>query len=127
MALLPSFDELMKAMCPTELISTFAVPCADLPEKPSIYMFTTTPAPIRLMRETDINPGSFGILLRKDKSKPAQSSRSIVLGGKIEIDFECDRCGATRTPEMRVGPNGRRTLCNRCGLKWARETKRQKT
>lgn len=21
----------------------------------------------------------------------------------------------------RVGPNGRRTLCNRCGLRWARE------
>lgn len=23
----------------------------------------------------------------------------------------------------RMGPNGRRTLCNRCGLRWAREQK----
>ena len=25
----------------------------------------------------------------------------------------------------RMGPNGRRTLCNRCGLRWAREQKEQ--
>ncbi|KAJ3341429.1 hypothetical protein HDU93_004830 [Gonapodya sp. JEL0774] len=30
----------------------------------------------------------------------------------------CEFCTATETPLWRAGPNGRNTLCNRCGVKW---------
>ncbi|KAL6660224.1 hypothetical protein ACP70R_002346 [Stipagrostis hirtigluma subsp. patula] len=36
--------------------------------------------------------------------------------------FRCLRCGisANATPHMRRGPEGRRTLCNACGIAWAK-------
>lgn len=37
--------------------------------------------------------------------------------------FRCDFCGATSTPERRKGPSGSRTLCNRCGLAWAKQVR----
>lgn len=39
----------------------------------------------------------------------------------FEQPFSCTLCGTTRTPLRRLGPTGRRTLCNACGLKWARQ------
>lgn len=38
-------------------------------------------------------------------------------------EWACAWCGIKTTPEKRAGPRGNRTLCNRCGLKWARTTK----
>lgn len=37
--------------------------------------------------------------------------------------FRCEFCGATSTPERRRGPSGSRTLCNRCGLAWAKQVR----
>jgi hypothetical protein len=44
---------------------------------------------------------------------------------------ECHNCGATQTPQWRAGPDGPRTLCNACGVRFkkglglaAREKKR---
>ncbi|TVU48191.1 hypothetical protein EJB05_07818, partial [Eragrostis curvula] len=52
-----------------------------------------------------------------------------VAGGNGEIDDRADeptrclRCGisANATPHMRRGPEGRRTLCNACGIAWAKD------
>lgn len=30
----------------------------------------------------------------------------------------CPYCDTTKAPEWRLGPLGRNTLCNRCGLRW---------
>jgi hypothetical protein len=38
----------------------------------------------------------------------------------------CHSCGVTTTPEWRRGPNGPKTLCNACGLHYAKIIKRQK-
>lgn len=35
----------------------------------------------------------------------------------------CVFCQATQSPEWRNGPQGPRTLCNRCGLRYKREQK----
>jgi len=40
--------------------------------------------------------------------------------------FACDWCGITATPERRQGPRGRRTLCNACGLRYAKQEKEKK-
>ncbi|EPS60225.1 hypothetical protein M569_14578, partial [Genlisea aurea] len=41
--------------------------------------------------------------------------------GQEEQETLCRHCGinSKSTPMMRRGPNGPRTLCNACGLKWA--------
>lgn len=39
-------------------------------------------------------------------------------------DF-CRKCFTKHSPEWRKGPLGRRTLCNKCGLRWARWIKSQ--
>lgn len=38
----------------------------------------------------------------------------------------CESCGRAETPEWRRGPAGRRTLCNSCGLHYAKLTRKEK-
>eukprot|EP01088_Endostelium_zonatum_P021212 TRINITY_DN8242_c0_g1_i1.p2 TRINITY_DN8242_c0_g1~~TRINITY_DN8242_c0_g1_i1.p2 ORF type:complete len:109 (-),score=27.88 TRINITY_DN8242_c0_g1_i1:41-367(-) len=38
-------------------------------------------------------------------------------------DIRCLHCGVTTTPEWRRGPLGRHTLCNACGLQYAKNIK----
>lgn len=38
----------------------------------------------------------------------------------------CLQCGKTSTPERRMGPAGKRTLCNACGLAWAKKKRRER-
>lgn len=40
-----------------------------------------------------------------------------------QVDFLCFDCGVTQSPEWRKGPMGRKTLCNACGLRFAKKTK----
>ncbi|KAJ3215851.1 hypothetical protein HDU67_010271 [Dinochytrium kinnereticum] len=42
------------------------------------------------------------------------------LSRKSETNTRCQSCQATQTPEWRRGPHGRRTLCNACGLTYAK-------
>lgn len=37
------------------------------------------------------------------------------------LNWSCLTCGATKTPQLRNGPEGKRTLCNACGIKYARK------
>jgi len=41
-------------------------------------------------------------------------------------DLHCHVCGATDTPEWRRGPEGDHTLCNACGLHYAKALKKEK-
>ncbi|KAK2739933.1 blue light receptor [Onygenales sp. PD_40] len=36
----------------------------------------------------------------------------------------CTDCGTFSSPEWRKGPGGKKTLCNACGLRWAKQEKR---
>ncbi|CAO1622048.1 unnamed protein product [Sympodiomycopsis kandeliae] len=50
--------------------------------------------------------------------------------GKAQDDDEdrvCTDCGRTDSPEWRKGPLGPKTLCNACGLRYAKKIKRQPT
>ncbi|KAJ3049856.1 blue light receptor, partial [Rhizophlyctis rosea] len=42
----------------------------------------------------------------------------------IPPNLLCRQCGTTRSPEWRKGPEGRKTLCNACGLAYAKERKK---
>ncbi|TFK30049.1 GATA-domain-containing protein [Coprinopsis marcescibilis] len=38
--------------------------------------------------------------------------------------YVCVKCGKTDSPEWRKGPQGPKTLCNACGLRWAKQSKK---
>ncbi len=40
--------------------------------------------------------------------------------------WKCEACGTDTTPERRAGPAGRNSMCNRCGLKYAKAKKRHR-
>lgn len=42
-----------------------------------------------------------------------------------EADQSCLSCSATETPEWRKGPTGPRTLCNACGLLFAKQCRKR--
>lgn len=47
---------------------------------------------------------------------------------RLKGEYVCGDCGTSDSPEWRKGPNGPKTLCNACGLRWAkREKKRQES
>jgi len=41
-------------------------------------------------------------------------------------NLQCNVCGVTKTPEWRRGPSGDHTLCNACGLQYAKSLKKQR-
>ncbi|KAH7343338.1 hypothetical protein B0J17DRAFT_625058 [Rhizoctonia solani] len=41
--------------------------------------------------------------------------------------YVCVTCGRTDSPEWRKGPLGAKTLCNACGLRWAKRNSKRKT
>lgn len=43
---------------------------------------------------------------------------------KVPFDG-CANCHARETPEWRRGPSGQKDLCNRCGLRWAKERRKE--
>ncbi|RDB21526.1 Cutinase gene palindrome-binding protein [Hypsizygus marmoreus] len=42
----------------------------------------------------------------------------------IGEQYVCITCGRTDSPEWRKGPLGPKTLCNACGLRWAKQTRK---
>ncbi|KAJ5642507.1 White collar 1 protein [Penicillium lividum] len=42
------------------------------------------------------------------------------------LDQICARCRVTETPEWRKGPEGKRNLCNRCGLQWSKSLRQER-
>lgn len=64
--------------------------------------------------------GGYGMPPVKKKSK----SKS---GRKDDMDYQCSECGTVESPEWRKGPAGPKTLCNACGLRWAKRQRKGDT
>lgn len=122
---LPSYKELLEMLATPEPVSPLPSieELRDVPTPPTrdLYAFLGISAPIRMRRSEERLPeaGTFGILTRSDRSLPTTSGGA--KGHTYSVIFVCEYCGTTKTPEKRRGPNGSRTLCNKCGLRWARE------
>ncbi|OCF77776.1 hypothetical protein I204_01777 [Kwoniella mangroviensis CBS 8886] len=64
----------------------------------------------------------------KDKEKKRKKSSAGGVNGKEgEGMHVCVTCGRTDSPEWRKGPLGPKTLCNACGLRWAKRNSNQPT
>ncbi|GAA5957348.1 hypothetical protein JCM8115_006964 [Rhodotorula mucilaginosa] len=70
-----------------------------------------------------------GSASQSDSSKSRQSGKarrtSSETGSQASSNANriCQNCGRTDSPEWRSGPNGNKTLCNACGLRWAKSQK----
>ncbi|KAI7282122.1 hypothetical protein KC352_g6242 [Hortaea werneckii] len=74
----------------------------------------TSPALIR---------GDAGIAILLDRDREA-SRREGKKKAKITEEYVCADCGTLDSPEWRKGPKGPKTLCNACGLRWAKKEKK---
>ncbi|KAK5657038.1 hypothetical protein OQA88_3564 [Cercophora sp. LCS_1] len=44
---------------------------------------------------------------------------------KVAEEYVCNDCGTLESPEWRKGPGGPKSLCNACGLRWAKREKKK--
>ncbi|KAI5784283.1 hypothetical protein FPQ18DRAFT_310212 [Pyronema domesticum] len=71
----------------------------------------TSPALIR---------GDVGVPIPLDKDQRQTDKKK---KQKIADEYVCTDCGTLDSPEWRKGPKGPKTLCNACGLRWAKSVR----
>jgi PAS domain S-box-containing protein len=67
--------------------------------------------------------GDAGIQISLDRDARSSSDKKKKL--KIADEYVCTDCGTLDSPEWRKGPQGPKTLCNACGLRWAKKEKKR--
>lgn len=80
----------------------------------------TSPALIR---------GDAGIDIPADKTDPRYGGSGYLDKKPKKVksadEYVCTDCGTLDSPEWRRGPSGPKTLCNACGLRWAKKEKKK--
>lgn len=66
--------------------------------------------------------GDAGIAIPIDKEARAGDKKKKI---KLPDEYVCTDCGTLDSPEWRKGPSGPKTLCNACGLRWAKKEKKK--
>ncbi|KAG9247671.1 white collar-2 [Calycina marina] len=66
--------------------------------------------------------GDVGIAIPLDKYRGSNGKKK---NKKKEEEYVCTDCGTLDSPEWRKGPTGPKTLCNACGLRWAKKEKKK--
>jgi PAS domain S-box-containing protein len=61
------------------------------------------------------------ILLDRDRDGAKKERKKV----KVAEEYVCADCGTLDSPEWRKGPRGPKTLCNACGLRWAKKEKKR--
>ncbi|KAJ4292481.1 white collar 2 type of transcription factor [Kalmusia sp. IMI 367209] len=69
--------------------------------------------------------GDAGIQISLDRDGRTSSDKKKKM--KIADEYVCTDCGTLDSPEWRKGPNGPKTLCNACGLRWAKKEKKKQS
>ncbi|KAK7693964.1 hypothetical protein QCA50_003539 [Cerrena zonata] len=72
-----------------------------------------------------VPPGPIGgtVVMGEDDESAKKKARKVYLPEQ----YVCMTCGRTDSPEWRKGPSGPKTLCNACGLRWAKREKEKRT
>ncbi|KAK3693496.1 zinc finger protein white collar 2 [Podospora appendiculata] len=66
--------------------------------------------------------GDAGIAIPMDRDPRTGEKKKKV---KVAEEYVCTDCGTLDSPEWRKGPSGPKTLCNACGLRWAKKEKKR--
>jgi len=80
----------------------------------SYSLSSSTPHELRTPKQEGLKDGSAQVESNKRKHKSISSQGQY-----------CRSCGTTQTPEWRRGPDGGKSLCNACGLHYAKIIKRE--
>ncbi|KLU84029.1 white collar 2 [Magnaporthiopsis poae ATCC 64411] len=70
-----------------------------------------------------LTKGDAGIAISLDRDPRASADKKKKL--KVVEEYVCTDCGTLDSPEWRKGPSGPKTLCNACGLRWAKKEKKK--
>ncbi|KAL6794886.1 hypothetical protein GGI42DRAFT_130237 [Trichoderma sp. SZMC 28013] len=73
-------------------------------------------------RSPTLIKGDAGIAMPMDRDSRAGDKKKKL---KLAEEYVCTDCGTLDSPEWRKGPNGPKTLCNACGLRWAKKEKKR--
>ncbi|KAL6052519.1 white collar 2 type of transcription factor [Balamuthia mandrillaris] len=86
---------------------------------------STTSSPVMSPSSTPPSSSPFASLPSSILScaEPQRDIESMILPSRVK---RCLECGSTDTPGWRRGPQGIRTLCNACGLRYARKKAEEK-
>ncbi|KAF2100259.1 hypothetical protein NA57DRAFT_64892 [Rhizodiscina lignyota] len=72
--------------------------------------------------------GDVGIAILADRDRSGKESKTNSSKKlKVADEYVCTDCGTLDSPEWRKGPNGPKTLCNACGLRWAKKEKKRQS
>ncbi|KAJ7578387.1 white collar 2 type of transcription factor [Mycena floridula] len=63
-------------------------------------------------------------LSNSDEDEETRKKKKLKKSGSGVEQYVCVTCGRTDSPEWRKGPSGPKTLCNACGLRWAKQTRK---
>ncbi|KAK4155574.1 hypothetical protein C8A00DRAFT_13409 [Chaetomidium leptoderma] len=66
--------------------------------------------------------GDVGIAIPVDRDQRSGEKKKKL---KLADEYVCTDCGTLESPEWRKGPQGPKTLCNACGLRWAKREKKK--
>ncbi|EGO52130.1 zinc finger protein white collar 2 [Neurospora tetrasperma FGSC 2508] len=66
--------------------------------------------------------GDAGIAIPLDRDPRTGEKKKKI---KVAEEYVCTDCGTLDSPEWRKGPSGPKTLCNACGLRWAKKEKKK--
>lgn len=100
-------------------------------EIPNSSSPSTTPTPTTTSENSSANQDDSVSTTTPDdptgkKSKRLSSKRRRRTVYSTKRNLHCHMCGVTETPEWRRGPAGDHTLCNACGLHYAKSLKKQR-
>jgi len=90
-------------------------PNYPLPKGSPPIMHTFSSVPVLLPND---------IIITKSQKKKSTRRRGRIPLNKTNL--VCQKCGTSDTPEWRKGPEGPNSLCNACGLQFAKRVKREK-
>ncbi|EFW98555.1 gata transcription factor [Grosmannia clavigera kw1407] len=74
-------------------------------------------------RSPQLVKGDVGIAFSLNRDQRAGEKKKKM---RLAEEYVCTDCGTLESPEWRKGPNGPKTLCNACGLRWAKKEKKEK-
>lgn len=111
---------------PSNIPSNFSMPPANVMSSSQMCMINynnattldTTAAP--KLTSTTMNVSTAPLL----NTTNTTISSSLSANANVIIHV-CTDCGTTESPEWRKGPSGPKTLCNACGLRWAKKNRKE--
>lgn len=83
---------------------------------------TGVASPTLMSGDIGMLTGDAGIAIPLDREQRTGDKKKKV---KVAEEYVCTDCGTLESPEWRKGPSGPKTLCNACGLRWAKKEKKK--